>query len=125
MRRRTGFPPHVVQLIEARSGLHCEVMARGCHLQATTIHHRRPRAAGGTRRSDTNAASNGLAVCGPCHTMIERQREWARDNGFLVPQHASPNDVPVNWRSRTNGRRKVLVYLDNEGGMTDEQVTRF
>lgn len=125
MRRRTGFPPHVVQLIEARSGLHCEVMARGCTLTATTIHHRRPRGAGGTRRADTNTPSNGLAVCGPCHTTIERQRSWARDNGFLVAQHDSPADIPVNWRSRTDGRGKVLVFLDNGGGMTGEQITRF
>lgn len=124
-RRRTGFPPDVVQLIEARSELCCEVMAHGCHTQAATIHHRRPRGAGGTRRADTNQASNGLAVCDMCHTMIERQRAWALDNGFLVAQHENPNDVPVNWRSRTDGRRKVLMFLDNLGGMVDESVTRF
>ena len=124
--RRTGFRADVVQMIEARSSCQCEVMASGCELVMATIHHRRPRGAGGSRREDTNAACNGLAICTHCHHKVETQRAWARERGFIVSQWGDPNDVAVHWRSRidSNGRN-VFVFLDNQGGMIDEQVTRF
>ncbi len=93
--RYTGFPPAVKREIFDRSGGRCEVGAAGCTLRATAFHHRRPRAAGGTRRPDTNSAANGLAVCDACHRFIESHRTWALARGFLLRQTDDPATVPV------------------------------
>lgn len=94
----TGFPDSVIKLVEARSGGACEVMARGCAYRATQYHHRRPRGMGGDPRESTNAASNCLHVCQPCHAWVESQRVWALERGFLVGQEQDPCLVPVQWR---------------------------
>ena len=102
--RATGFPPKVRQQIVERSAGRCEVMAQGCTFTAQAIHHRRARGAGGTRRHDTNLASNGLACCDACHRRIESQRTEALAAGWLVPQNGVPAAVPVVYR----GKRRVL-----------------
>lgn len=115
MSRKTGFPPYVLELVLARSGGHCEVIATGCQLMTATYHHRRPRGSGGTRREETNYASNALAVCASCHDRIESRRSWAFENGFLVPQLMNPADEPIWWRCNIRNRRKQFVYLDDFG----------
>ena len=111
----TGFSNHVRQFIFARSEGFCEVMASGCELAATEIHHRRPRAMGGTNRPETNYASNGLAICRRCHLKCESSRNWARDNGFILLQSDDPAKTPVWWRSNWKGNRKAMVLLDDGG----------
>ena len=96
--RATGFPPKVRQQIVERSAGRCEVMAQGCTFTAQAIHHRRARGAGGTRRPDTNLASNGLACCDACHRRIESQRTEALAAGWLVPQNGVPAAVLVMYR---------------------------
>ncbi len=95
-RRATGFSPAVHELIRQRSQGHCEV----CDTREfwPQHHHRRPRGAGGTRRESTNEASNGLALCGPCHALIESHRNWALVHGWLVNQNADPRLVKVLTR---------------------------
>lgn len=118
-RRDTGFPKHVLEMLLARSGGDCEIMAMAdefiCKIKGSEAHHRRPKAAGGTRRPETNYLSNGLMACTSCHRRIHDNPLWARDNGFLVSQYADPAQVPVWWRSKRDGGRKALVLLDNSG----------
>ena len=79
------------------------------------VHHRRPRASGGSRAWDTNLPANLVLLCGTCHNTVESRREDAFRDGFLVRQGANPAGVPV--LTATHG----WVLLDNEG--TYEEVT--
>jgi len=88
----TGFPKPVRDMIMARSQGHCEICGMAAPEQ---IHHRRPRGAGGSKADDTNQAANGLAICSPCHAIVESRREFAFDRGWLVRQGHSPVNVPV------------------------------
>ena len=112
----TGFSAEVRKAILARSEGYCEVLAPGCGLTATDIHHRRARGMGGTKRPETNYASNGLNCCRPCHIRCEAMKNWARENGFVLWQSDDPSTVPVWWRSNWDGGRKALVLLDDIGG---------
>lgn len=103
--RATGFTPKVRQVIVERSSGRCEVMAEGCTFTATAIHHRRPRGMGGSRRPDTNRASNGLATCDSCHRRVESLRDESRSRGWLVMQNQPPAGVPVVYR----GQRTLLL----------------
>ena len=121
MRSRTGFQPDVQAAIMARGYNHCELMVSDtCRLIPDTIHHRRPRGMGGTRRAETNCADNGLLTCYVCHDAVERRREWAIENGFLVSQFRDPADVPVWWRcAYSRDGKKKMVLLDKAGGKTE------
>lgn len=114
-RRRTGFPPEVVELVTARSGGNCEIMSTGCIYQASQLHHRRCRGMGSTKRPETNAASNCLHLCERCHAKVEAMRAWALDNGFLVLQSQDPRSQPVWWRCAESGGLKTMVLLDDSG----------
>lgn len=103
----TGFSPEVHATIDGRSGGMCEV----CGLDRVhEHHHRRPRGAGGSRRVDTNTASNGLGLCRDCHRFIESYRRLATLLGWLVPQSCDPATYPVIYR----GER---VLLNDDGGI--------
>ena len=111
---RSHFPRHVIELVTGRSGGNCECMSSGCTLIAEHLHHRRPKGIGGTRRPESQWASNALHVCLKCHLRIHAMPNWSRDNGFLVRQSDDPSSVPVWWRCAKHGQ-KVFVLLD-EGG---------
>lgn len=110
-RRSTGFSKEVLALIDARSSGQCEILATGCTLLGEQYHHRRPRGAGGTRRPDTNEASNGLLCCTRCHLRIESARTWALAHGFLLTQSSHPTSEPVWWRC------SQTVLLDDGGNL--------
>jgi hypothetical protein len=122
--RSTGFPPATLELVTARSSGNCEVMATGCTLLVEQYHHRRPRGSGGTRRPETNQASNCLACCRRCHERCESMRTWARENGFLVTQHQDPKLIPVNWRCAEDSGRKRFVLLADNGDKQSIPVRR-
>lgn len=91
----TGFSPATCDVIDERSGLWCEVCdAR----RAVERHHRRPRGAGGSRRSDTNTAANCLHACGVCHRLIESHRQLAYKLGWLLGQNSFPDRARVMYR---------------------------
>lgn len=116
MSRDTGFPDTVREIILARSGGNCEVMAGpSCLYAVHQIHHRRPRGMGGSRRGSTNKPSNALAVCWPCHGHIEANREKALQNGWLVSQGDEPVEQSVLWRGRP-------VLLDDNGGRAEQKA---
>lgn len=101
----TGFPKPVRDIITRRSRGVCERCGTN---PAVQIHHRRPRAMGGTRRPESNLAANGLHVCPGCHCAIESDREEALKHGWLVRQGQEPWTVPVF-------RMGEWVWLDDNG----------
>lgn len=88
----TGFPKDVRDIITARAAGACEI---GYFCRPAQIHHRRPRGAGGSKRADTNTASNGLALCQACHALVESHRTVALFYGWLVRQGNNPATVPM------------------------------
>ncbi len=88
----TGFSSVVRALVMDRCGGICEKCGDSTAVQ---LHHRRPRGAGGTRRTDTNQPSNALALCEGCHRYIESHRDWSTVHGWLVNQAHSPAAVTV------------------------------
>jgi hypothetical protein len=82
-----------------RAGFQCERCGISIQSRAMSIHHRRPRAMGGTHRLETNYPSNLMALCGSgttgCHGYLESHRVEAMDYGFIVPQYETPSNVPV------------------------------
>jgi 5-methylcytosine-specific restriction protein A len=105
--RRTGPTLKVRDLVFQRDGSACVVCRDTYQLQ---VHHRRPRGAGGTQRPESNEAANLVVVCLTHHSWLESQRELARQRGYLVPQHANPEDVPIVWCG-------VHVYLRADGSV--------
>jgi 5-methylcytosine-specific restriction enzyme A len=103
----TGFTPAVRSIIVERSGGYCE---RGGRALGAEAHHRRPRGMGGTRRVETNLASNGLWLCHDCHRWTELNRTAALRGGWLVEQNEDPRRVPVLYRG-------AVVYLDDLGNL--------
>lgn len=115
----------IEQMIHLRSGGKCEVRTpeciagRGGDLTGLpryrrSLHHRRPRGKGGTRRADVNSYAALLDVCGDgvqgCHGYIERHRAWALARGLLVPNNGTGDavdctKVPVVLH---DGRRVLL-----------------
>lgn len=77
-----------------------------------SIHHRRARGMGGSKRPETDLPANLVLLCGSgttgCHHAVESDRLRATADGFLVSQWADPELIPV----RTY-RGKVL--LSNDG----------
>ncbi|WP_280320127.1 hypothetical protein [Nocardia wallacei] len=108
---KDGFGPRVKSLIVARSGGVCEL--DGCG-RAEVIHHRGPRALGGTHQGWVNWAANGFHIASRCHDRIESHRTRAYVNGWLVSRLGSvvAADVPVL-------RRGAWVLLDDEGGVRE------
>jgi 5-methylcytosine-specific restriction enzyme A len=103
----TGFPVKVRATVHHRAAGMCEKCGTA---RATEIHHRRPRGMGGSKVDDTNTASNALFLCARCHGIIEDQRRYAIDQGWLVKQHHHPADIPVLYRG-------AWVFLDDLGNM--------
>lgn len=78
-----------------------------------SIHHRRPRAMGGSKRPETDLPGNLIVLCGSgvtgCHGEVERHRVRALADGLLVSQAVNdPSLIPVRtWRGE--------ALLDNDG----------
>jgi 5-methylcytosine-specific restriction protein A len=108
-RSDTGPARAVRELVHARSGGRCE--ATGCGRRAAHIHHRRPRRLGGSRRADTNRASNLLHLCAEHHAAVESLRTRAYALGMLLRDGADPAAAPVF-------RRGAWVLLDDDGSAT-------
>lgn len=132
MSRPRGFTPATTRVIKARSGLLCEVQvdpdqlahmfphvgptvhARWrrrprCRGEAIHKHHRRNRAAGSTKRAETNEASAALHACLTCHDFIGAEPSLSLKVGWLVDQTDCPSSRPVLYRG-------TFVTLDNCGG---------
>lgn len=97
----------------ARCGRHVVHLERGV---AWSIHHRRPRGAGGTSLAWVNAAANLIVLCGSgttgCHGWIESNREVAKEAGWLISQNGRLTAVEVPLPHVLLGE----VFLTDEGG---------
>jgi 5-methylcytosine-specific restriction protein A len=115
-RRNTGPTQDVVEAVYERAHWSCEICTgdvgdrRGVDHH---IHHRRPRAAGGSTRPDTNLPPNLLLLCPDCHGQVESHRAVALSMGWLVPQGTDPATVAVLVR------RDQFVYLSTDGRYLD------
>lgn len=81
-RRDTGPTKAGRDVVKRRSGGLCE----RCGRLGEQIHHRKPRAMGGSTVVAINQAANLLHVCVLCHLDIESHRETAYAYGWLVPR---------------------------------------
>lgn len=129
-------PPLVVgwenirALIGIRTGGHCEIRTPACLVARRdfdlrylpdyqrSLHHRRPRGMGGTRRADVHSPAALLSICGSgtsgCHGYVEKNREWSYDRGYLVPNVGVGDAVDCAAVPMTlwSGRR-VLLSADS------------
>ena len=68
---------------------------------------------GGTKRPETNGASNGVVLCGSgttgCHNEVESDRAEYLAMGFLVLQRQDPRSTPILIRGK-------WVLLTEDGG---------
>jgi hypothetical protein len=110
-RRDTGPSKEVRGLVKARARGLCE----HCGAPGTDIHHRRPRAMGGTSDPAANLPSNLVLLCRSSHRILEEQRWSAHLLGWLVRQGADPAQVPVRMAGR-------WVLLDDAGGWSYVEV---
>lgn len=124
------FSPAVVRRAWARDGEACFLCRRPLRWHERGIgwsmHHRRPRGSGGTRRLMTCA--NGLILCGHattpggCHRWVESHRETATLWGLLISLNAvGPEFDPANVRvQRDDGTWWLLTddgrAIEVEGG---------
>lgn len=115
---KTGFPPAVIRQVLDRSDGRCEAATEVCTAQGVDLQHRRARGAGGSKRPDTNIASNALVVCRPCHHLIETNPILALKNGWRVPQAGDPQTVPVLWFGK-------WVYLTADGSLLSVEVNTY
>ena len=105
----TGFPPKVRKLIHERANGLCEY----CGVErGTEIHHRRPRAMGGTNQASTNEASNGLLLCAADHRWAESHRTDALLAGVLLLQIQNPRRSAVKYRGS-------YLFLDDLGNLLE------
>ena len=116
-RRKTGATPEVRMQVMVRADFRCERCGISLLQQIQmSIHHRRPRAMGGTKRPETNYTSNLMALCGSgtsgCHGYLESHRDEAILYGFIVPQYEMPSKVAV--KTYIHG----WVLLNDEGTFT-------
>lgn len=89
----TGPAQDVVEAVYERASWACERCQSGVGPERGVdhhVHHRRPRANGGTIRPDTNLPSNLLLLCPGCHEHIEHNRTAAERDGLLVRQNHDP-----------------------------------
>lgn len=93
----------------------------GLELGPMSLHHRLPRRMGGTRDVRSSDPRNLVVVCGSgttgCHGAIESNRTKAYAGGWLLQSY---DDLDLAMVA-LDGRR---IYLDADGGRTEEALTR-
>lgn len=106
----TGFSAETREIVTQRATTNGVKYCEKCGQYASDVqyHHRRPRAMGGSKRRDTNQASNCLLLCGMDHLFVEAHRDVAIAKGWLVRQSKDPLATPVLYRGE-------WVLLDNDG----------
>jgi hypothetical protein len=117
----TAVPKAVRESVAERSALTCELCYRPLYGQQVSLHHRRPRRMGGTRRIDTNRPSNLLLLCGSgttgCHGWVESYRTEAHEWGVLLHDREAPAESPYR------DKHGDWWLLDDDGGKRLTAVT--
>lgn len=84
-----------------------------------SVHHRRPRGMGGSRKSDINNHANLILLDGSgttgCHGRVESLRDAAIELGYLVRLNSveRPEDIPILHKAHGG-----WVFLTADGGVT-------
>jgi 5-methylcytosine-specific restriction endonuclease McrA len=115
--RDTGFPAAIAEKIWRRDRGCCARCALGLLRYRRgvdwAIHHRSPRGIGGAGRKNEwkNLPSNGVCLCNGCHEWVEKHRDEAREQGWLVSRIsvARPANIPIPHALLG------LARLDDEG----------
>jgi hypothetical protein len=101
-RRSTGPDKLTVEVVILRDRGQCAFCGKrpdGERGIGWSVHHRRPRAMGGSWREDTNSPANFVILCGSgttgCHGWVESHRSEAYELGLLVRQNNMPSQVPI------------------------------
>lgn len=103
------FSQQTRKLIRKRANNRCE---RCTAYAGVEIHHRRPRAMGGSRDPLTNSPANGVLLCAWCHRWVESHRTDAMNDGWLLHQGHDPTLVPVLYQGSD------WTHLTVDGGMS-------
>lgn len=121
----SGPTPATREAVAARAGYHCELCYTPIAGQAS-VHHRRPRRMGGTRRSDVNEPANLMLLCGSgttgCHGWIESHRKQALADGVILYDRDIPTDHPYrdrhgNWWTLSNDATKHATNPSADSGV--------
>ena len=105
MRRKTGPPAAIVELVVARSQGQCERCSQYLGDDSGEIHHRRNRGAGSAGRHwpSINKPQNLGRLCSACHHWVEMNPNGARVTGWRISGwNADPADVAL---VKTDGTR--------------------
>lgn len=118
-----------LHMLAVRTGQRCEWCGKPIQrMEPSSMHHRRPRGAGGTLREDVHSLAVLVLVHGHgtlgCHRDMEVSRDDAKARGFLITHHLTrepidPASVPLVLAS---GRRVGLhptmpLYLPPPDGI--------
>lgn len=97
----TGPTHRIRTAVVARSESHGHARCERCgDRPPEQIHHRKPRAMGGTSDPAVNSPANLVAICAYCHLAIELGRTDAFLDGWLVRNSEDPAEIPVRYRGR-------------------------
>lgn len=97
----TEVPRRIREAVLARDEWACAYCGIAIDSLSYSLHHRRPRGMGGSRRLHTMA--NLVTLCGSgvdgCHGVVERDRPTSRRTGWLVPNGRTPERWRVQRRT--------------------------
>lgn len=87
----------------ARGFYKCERCYGDFYENGVSVHHRRPRMMGGSKKPELHQPANLIALCGSgvtgCHGWVESNRDKAREQGFLITNVESASDIPFQDKS--------------------------
>lgn len=102
----------------ARGFYKCERCYADFFENGVSIHHRRPRMMGGSKKPELHQPANLIALCGSgvtgCHGWVESNRTLAREQGFLIMKVESASDIPFQdkngkwWKIDDFGQKEQL-----------------
>jgi len=128
----SGPTPATRETVALRAHYQCERCYTPVHGQAS-VHHRRPRRMGGTRRSDSNEPANLLLLCGSgttgCHGWVEAHRRQSLDHGIILYDRDIPVEHPFrdghgNWWILGNDGTKHASNPRAESGVGSDDLKR-
>jgi len=109
----------------ARGGYRCERCYGLEGLGGVSIHHRRPRMMGGSKKPELHLSANLILLCGSgvtgCHGWVESNRDKAREQGFLIYKVESASEIPFQdkngkwWQIDDFGQK---TQFDAKGNLT-------
>lgn len=116
---------HIIRMLAMRAGSCCEIRSPECIAgpggdlsqlprHRWSIHHRKPRGAGGTSRADVHSLAALVLTCGHgtvgCHWYTEQNPEWAEARGLKVLNTARGDAADPRLVAFTlhSGRRVLL-----------------